>query len=82
MPRSRHEIIRAALAGRIREVRQERFGEEVEPLAGKLGIPAGTWWNYEAGVTMPAEILLAFIEATGVRPHWLLTGEGERYATE
>jgi hypothetical protein len=37
--------------------------------------------NYEQGVTMPSEILLLFIEATGVNPHWLLTGEGSKFAS-
>ena len=32
----------------------------------------------ENGVTMPAWIILQFIEITGAEPHWLLTGEGER----
>jgi hypothetical protein len=80
MRRSRHQILRTALAGRIREVREGRFGEEVGSLADQLGIPARTWRNYEMGVTIPAEVLLAFIEATRVRPYWLLTGDGDRYA--
>jgi hypothetical protein len=68
-----------ALAGRVREVRRARFGEGgAAVLAALLDIPARTWANYEAGCTIPAEILLAFIEVTGAHPHWLRTGEGQR----
>jgi hypothetical protein len=48
-------------------------------LARRLGLPARTWYNYETGVTVPAEVLLGFIEQTGVNPTWLLSGEGPRY---
>ena len=41
--------------------------------------PPRTWYNYETGVTVPAEVLLGFIEQTGANPIWLLTGEGPRY---
>jgi hypothetical protein len=42
-------------------------------------LPARTWYNYETGVTVPAEVLLGFIDQTGANPTWLLTGEGARY---
>ena len=42
-------------------------------------LPARTWYNYETGVTVPAEVLLGFIEQTGANPIWLLTGEGPKY---
>jgi hypothetical protein len=68
------------LARRIREIREELYGEDGVPaLAEALGIPARTWANYEGGVALPAPILLGVIEITGADPHWLLTGEGERY---
>ena len=35
--------------------------------------------DFEAGVEVPGWIILRFIELTDVEPHWLLTGEGERY---
>ena len=35
--------------------------------------------NYEAGCTIPAPVILQFIELTGAHPHWLLTGEGPRF---
>ena len=51
----------------------------VQALAEELGLPDDTWRNYEAGVVIPAPVLLMFIEATGAHPHWLLTGQGDRY---
>ena len=70
----------AGLAGRIREVRADVYGEHgVPPLSEALGLPARTWSNYEAGVAMPAIVMLRFIELTGADPHWLLTGDGPQY---
>ncbi len=70
---------RDALACRLREVRLEVYGEHGGPLlAEALELPARTWANYESGVTIPGLVLLRFIEATGIAPHWLLTGQGER----
>jgi hypothetical protein len=65
------------LAGRVREIRRQLFGEQGGPLlAEALGLPERTWRNYEAGVTIPAPVILRFIELCGASPHWLLTGEG------
>jgi hypothetical protein len=64
----------------LREIRQEIFGEHGGPeLARRLGLPARTWYNYETGVTVPAEVLLSFIEQTGANPMYLISGEGPRY---
>ena len=72
--------VKAQIASRLREIRQELFGEHGGPeLARRLNLPARTWYNYETGVTVPAEVLLAFIDQTGANPAWLLTGEGQRY---
>ncbi len=72
--------IKADISGRLREVRQELFGEHGGPeLARRLDLPARTWYNYETGVTVPAEVLLGFIDQTGTNPLWLLTGEGPKY---
>jgi hypothetical protein len=48
----------------------------------ELGLPSGTWLNYERGLTTPAKVMLEFFELTGVESHWLLTGAGERYRAE
>lgn len=72
--------IKASISRRLREVRQELFGEHGGPeLARRLDLPARTWYNYETGVTVPAEVLLGFIDQTGTNPLWLLGGEGPKY---
>jgi hypothetical protein len=69
------------LARRIREIRVEQFGECGGTLLAEiLGLPERTWHNYESGVTIPALVILRFIEATGADPHWLLTGQGKSTA--
>src|SRR5207302_10095897 len=69
-----------ALALRVSEVRREIYGEDGIPNVAKvLGIPSRAWQHYEAGVSIPALVILGFIQATGVEAHWLLTGEGNRY---
>ncbi len=71
---------RHLLSRRLREIRQEIFGEHGGPeLARRLNLPARTWYNYETGVTVPAEVLLSFIEQTSANPTWLLNGEGAKY---
>jgi hypothetical protein len=72
--------VHTPLARRLREIREEIFGEHGGPeLARRLGLPARSWYNYETGVTVPAEVLLGFIEQTGASPRFLSTGEGPRY---
>ena len=72
--------IKTALSRRLREIRQELFGEHGGPeMARRLNLPARTWYNYETGVTVPAEVLLAFIELTAASPTYLTTGEGPRF---
>jgi hypothetical protein len=79
-PRSDWQIIKFDLARRIREVREDLYGEHGGPLlAETLEIPFRTWHNYEGGYTIPAQTILRFIEVTNTNPHWLLTGEGEKY---
>src|SRR5262245_64114696 len=70
----------ATLAQRLREVREELFGEDGVPLlAEALHLAARTWRSYEAGVDIPARVLLRFVEISGLSLLWLLTGEGRRY---
>ena len=72
--------VKAQISNRLREVRQEIFGEHGGPeLARRLTLPARTWYNYETGVTVPAEVLLGFIDQTGANPIWLLSGKGPRF---
>jgi hypothetical protein len=73
-------VRQATLARRVREVREELFGAGGVPLlAEALDLPARTWSNYEAGVTIPATVILRFLEISGASPHWLLTGEGQPF---
>jgi hypothetical protein len=56
------------------------FGERGGPeMARRLGLPVRTWYNYEAGVTVPAEVVLRIVEMTSAEPTWLLHGCGPRY---
>ena len=74
------QAVKHDLASRVREIREELFGEHGGPLlADALRLPYRTWANYEAGCTIPAQVILRFIEFTRTDPHWLLTGEGEKY---
>jgi hypothetical protein len=74
------ERLTAAVRHRLIQVRQERYGSAGAPLlAMTLGLPLRTWLNYEAGVTIPGEVLLRFIETARVDAHWLLTGEGPKW---
>jgi hypothetical protein len=77
-PESVHEKCR--LSERLRQIRVELFGERGgSEMARRLGLPVRTWYNYESGVTVPAEVLLRFMELTGAEPLWLLHGQGPRY---
>ena len=72
--------VKDGLARRIREVREELYGAHGGPLlAEALRIPFRTWHQYETGCTIPAAVILRFIELTEAHPHWLLTGQGEKY---
>jgi hypothetical protein len=72
--------VKLEIAERLAEFRRELFGERGGPeMARRLGIPARTWYNYESGVTIPGEVLLAFLVQTGVNPEYLLSGKGPKY---
>jgi hypothetical protein len=73
---------KAAIAGRLRLIRSENFGEHGGPeLADQLVVPSRTWSNYESGVTIPGEILLRFLAITNTEPLWLFGGEGPKHRT-
>jgi Peptidase S24-like len=76
------ESIRAkySLAERLGALRSELFGERGGPeLARQLNLPVRTWYNYESGVTVPAEVILKIIELTSAEPMWLLHGKGPKF---
>ena len=76
------ESVRAKLdlAERLAALRSELYGDRGGPeMARRLGIPVRTWYNYEGGVTVPAEVILKIIELTSVEAVWLLHGEGPKF---
>ena len=76
------ESVRAklSLAERLATLRSELYGDRGGPeMARRLGIPVRTWYNYEGGVTVPAEVILKIIELTSVEAVWLLHGEGPKF---
>ena len=71
---------KTSLAERLRGLRDEMFGERGGPeMARRLEVPIRTWYNYESGVTIPAEVVLRVIEMLGVEPLWLLHGTGAKH---
>ena len=69
------------LAQRVHEIRLERYGEQGGPaLAHAMHRRLRTWMNNEAGITIPALVILLFIRITGVSPEWLLSGECRKYS--
>lgn len=77
---ARGASIGASVAGRLRAIRMEIFGDAGGPeLAGRLGLPPRTWINYEGGVTIPGDVLLRFLVVTCAEPLWLLRGEGAKF---
>lgn len=73
-------LLKTHVSERLREIRTELYGERGGPeLARRLSIPMRTWYNYESGVTVPAEVILRFVELTNVEPMWLLHGRGPKF---
>ena len=73
-------VVREEIARRLREIRKELFGDKGGPeLARRLNLPVRTWYGCETGETVPAEVLLSFIEQTGTNPMFILAGKGPKY---
>jgi hypothetical protein len=71
----------SSLSERMRTVRVELYGENGEfALARLLGMPEARLRRMESNGRIPAHVILAFIEITKANPHWLLSGDGEKYA--
>jgi hypothetical protein len=82
MDHQQNQCGKTSIALRLRVIRSEYCGEHGVPvLSGQLGLPVRTWVNYESGVTIPGEVLLSFLEATGTNPLWLLCGVGPKYTS-
>jgi hypothetical protein len=75
---SLYRQMRPELAARLREIREDLYGEHgAQFLADALDLRVETWRNYEFGVTVPAYVVLKLIDIARVNPHWLLTGQGD-----
>ena len=69
----RQSHTQADLAQRVGEIRHELYGAHGGPLlAEALRLPYRTWRNSEAGVTIPALVILRFLAISGANPLWLL----------
>ena len=74
--------MKQTLANRIREARSQR-GLDQAKLAAKLDIATRTLQRWEKGEQVPdSNDLIRLAKATGVAPHWLLTGDGSMYVSE
>lgn len=59
-------------ADRLQRMRREFYGEDLARVAQEVGVPVRTWENYEAGVVMPAIVMLRFLDATQASPRALM----------
>ncbi|MBI3789151.1 MAG: helix-turn-helix transcriptional regulator [Ignavibacteriales bacterium] len=73
--------MRQSIAQRIREAREQKALDQAK-LAAKLDVATRTVQRWEKGDQVPdSNYLMRIAKVTGVAPHWLLTGEGEMFAT-
>lgn len=73
--------MKTTIGDRIREARDNKQLDQTT-LADKAGVVARTLQRWEKGEQVPDGVAITkMAKATGVHPHWLLTGEGEMYAT-
>jgi hypothetical protein len=73
-------VVSLQISERLREIRRELFGDHGGPeLARPLNLPARTFYNFETGVSVPAETLLSFLVETAADPYFVLTGKGPKF---
>ena len=69
------------IAQRIRQARAQKELDQAK-LAAKLDVATRTVQRWEKGEQVPdSNYLVRIAKVTGVAPHWLLTGNGEMYAS-
>jgi repressor LexA len=74
--------MKSVLAQRIREARQSKQIDQ-SVLAAKIDIATRTVQRWEKGDQVPdSTYLMRIAKATGVTPHWLLTGKGTMFPPE
>jgi len=72
--------MKQSIAQRIRQARTKKEIDQAK-LAAKLDVATRTVQRWEKGEQVPdSNYLMRIAKATGVTPHWLLTGEGDLYA--
>lgn len=71
--------MKTSLAQRIREARVRKELDQSK-LSAKVDVATRTVQRWEKGEQVPdSNYLMRIAKATGVTPHWLLTGEGEMF---
>lgn len=67
------------IADRIRTARENKELDQAS-LSAKIDVAVRTLQRWEKGLQVPdSNYLVRLAKSTGVRPEWLLTGEGEMY---
>ncbi|HCA79249.1 MAG TPA: hypothetical protein DEP53_05890 [Bacteroidetes bacterium] len=73
--------MKQSIAQRIRHARTEKEMDQAK-LAAKLDVATRTVQRWEKGEQVPdSNYLMRIAKVTGVAPHWLLTGNGDMFAT-
>ncbi|MBI1807760.1 MAG: helix-turn-helix domain-containing protein [Ignavibacteria bacterium] len=71
--------MKTSLSDRIRAARENKEIDQ-SSLSRKVDVAVRTLQRWEKGMQVPdSDYLLRLAKYTGVRPEWLLTGEGEMY---
>jgi transcriptional regulator with XRE-family HTH domain len=73
-------IDKTKLAGRIKELREERFQKNARQCSKFLGIPYTTYLDYEKGTSKSVDVLALIAEKFGVTLDWLISGRGQKYS--
>ena len=73
------DAMKSSIGERIRKGRENKEIDQAS-LADKVGIATRTLQRWEKGEQVPGgDFLMQIARWTGVRPDWLLTGEGDMY---
>jgi len=71
--------MKSTIGDRIRAARENKELDQVE-LSERVGVATRTLQRWEKGNQVPdGNYLISLARYTGVRPEWILTGEGEMY---
>ncbi|MDI6766809.1 MAG: XRE family transcriptional regulator [Bacteroidota bacterium] len=71
--------MKTSIGDRIRTARENKQYDQIR-LSVKIGIATRTLQRWEKGLQVPdSNYLLRLAKYTGVKPEWLLTGDGETY---